>query len=136
MARYDSVNNMKASYSQNKDDKQIGISQLYTQLYIMYVNYYNNEAVPGKLNKYSDESGLNQFKSYFNPKLSRNKLCFLECNGVNNYACGCLSGTNEKYDSKCVELDDKQRNYGMIYMLNKTNKVFSQKIEKKNHFVL
>lgn len=136
IARHDSINNLKASYEQYNEDKQIGQRQLYTKIYIIYANYHNDSDIPQKIRKYPNDEGINQFKEIINPKLTRNKLCFLECNGVNGYACGCLSGANSQYDSKCVELDDKQYNYGMIYVLNRMNKLFTKNIQKYNDFVL
>jgi len=141
VARHDSVNNMKSSYIQNKNNKEVGQKQLFTKVYIMYPNYYHDADMLDKIHKYPDDSGINKFKDYFNPKLSRKKLCFLECNGVNNLACGCLNrsesdGTATYYNSKCAELDDTTSDYGMIYSLNKMNRLFVNKLQKYNSFVL
>lgn len=119
MARHDSVNNLKASYKQNKEDVKIGSQKLYTKLYIMYPYYYHDPNNSEIIKNYSNgniEGGLNKFKEYFNNKITRDKLCFIENNSVNDYARGCLNTNN---------------NYGMIYTINKFNPLYSKYIKNR-----
>lgn len=131
-ARIDSVNNLKTSYNQNIDNVRIGYNPLYTKIYVIYPKYFENN---GKITNYNNEDGLNKFKNFFQSKMTRNKLCFIECNAVNNYSCGCLNkksheGYDFSYKSKCVEYNNQEWDYGMIYSLNKFNSLFSKKIKR------
>ena len=77
------------------------------------------------------------FKSYFgDANLSRNNLCFIECNGNNLASCGCLNRLNPSssydsdfYSSSCYNEKNERTNYGMIYSINKNNSLFKNKIE-------
>lgn len=128
IARYDVINNLKASYDQQQNDVLIGSKQLYTRLLIMYPMYMadNSRVVKNTAN------GVQEFKTYFDAKLSKHKLCFIECNGDNTYACGCLNTDN----SKCIELDNRYYNYGMIYVLNKFNRLFTKYITNESKSVI
>lgn len=137
IARHDTINNLKGGYMQNRTDVIVGQKQLYTKIFVMYPAYYvqNNKVI-----KYSDKKiGLSKFSTYFKNKLVRNKLCFMECNAVNNYACGCLNKDPDDkslYTSSCVELDNKKYNYGVIYALNRFNKLFSKQIRSEQSSTL
>ena len=131
MARHDSVNNLKASYKQNKEGVKIGSQKLYTKLYIMYPYYYHDPNNSERIINYSAngkiDDGLNKFKEYFNNKITRDKLCFIECNGVNDYACGCLNTNN----TKCIDIENNYYNYGMVYTINKFNPLYSKYIKNR-----
>lgn len=134
VARHDLSNNLKTSYEQNIDDVKIGFEKLFTKLIIIYPNY-NNE-----LKLYENEEGLNEFHKYFKDKLSRNKLCFLECNKINTYACGCLNrdesdNSSDFYKSTCIEYTGEKFNYGMVYIINKFNSLFSKQL-KRNSIIM
>lgn len=130
VAKYDSVNNMKASYKQNNNDISIGDRSLLTYIAVIYPYYYykNNNIV-----KYNDNTGLKLFQEYFK-NINRDKLCFMECNGVNDISCGCLTNNIEKddlenYRNICVDYNDKVVDYAMVYNINEFNKLFFKKIQ-------
>ncbi len=125
IARHDVSNNLKSVYQQNIDNIEIGTRKIFTKLLIIYPIYDSN------LKKYDNEEGVIKFHEYFKTKLSRNKLCFLECNKTNYYACGCLNrnksdNNQDFYKSSCIEYTGEYFNYGMMYSINKYNTLFSR----------
>jgi hypothetical protein len=141
IARHDSINNLKPSYDQDIENINIGEKPLFTKLIIMYPYYYNDPNDPNKILPYADETGYQAFKDYFNNnKMSRDKLCFIECNGVNGYACGCMNldktRDNTMYSSKCINLNNEYFNYGMIYAVNKFNPLFTKNIQTKHYPII
>lgn len=123
IARHDISNNLKSSYEQDINNVKIGMKKLFTKLFIIYPKY-NIE-----LKKYTNNEGIKKFHEYLKPKLSRNKLCFLECNKINPYSCGCLNrdksdNSDNFYKSACIEYTNEKFDYGMIYSLNKFNTMF------------
>ena len=135
VARNDSINNFKPSFNQMINDVTIGQKKLYTKIIVMYPKYKSHIENTSQISKYNDDTGFNEFKKYFNSsRISRDKLCFVECNGVNDYTCGCINRdtsdeTDNFYQSKCTDMQNNSFNYGMIYQLNNMNKLFSDKIE-------
>jgi hypothetical protein len=139
VARHDVVNTLRPSYEQNKNVVRIGEKMLYTKLFVLYPAYFQESNKT--LKKYTDNEGLKKFEKYFNSKKSRNKLCFMNCNGINNYSCGCLNreksdNTLNFYKSRCTEYDDSNWDYGMVYNLNKFNDLFSNLIKRDKIFYL
>ena len=131
-ARHDSINNMKASYEQSHNNVDIGSKQLLTKLYVVYPYYYHSHDNHDKIVAYADETGHEYFREYFKDKLTRDKLCFIECGGVNDYACGCLNTDS----SKCINLNNEYHDYGMIYQLNKFHPLFKKNIESSSNIVM
>ena len=140
-ARYDVINNLQSSYDHIIDDSsgipQFGMKSLYTKIIMMYPLYFNYNG-SGKIVKYPDNSGLNFFQEYFNDAImSRDKLCFLQCNQTNKLACGCLnrsSDTNSDtnyYKSTCLDEKNIPSNYGMMYSVNHKFPAFVSKIYLK-----
>ena len=133
VARNDSINNYKPSFNQNINNVKIGEKQLYTKIMMLYPNYKSHPENTSYITKYNDNTGFKHFKTYFNSLISRDKLCFLECNGVNDYNCGCINRKEHDksvnfYQSKCTDMQNNQFNFGMLYQLNNLNKLFSDKI--------
>lgn len=139
IARHDSANNLKPSYEQNVENVSIGEKPLLTKIFVMYPYYYHDPMETTKILPYTNDEGYKAFKQYFNDsKMTRDKLCFIECNGVNGYACGCLNsekGQNNAYTSKCINLDNEFFDYGMVYAVNKFNPLFQQKFITKNYII-
>ena len=140
-ARYDVVNNLLSSYEHVNDINvkipYIGTRPLYAKiimLYPLYIDYY----MDGKIKKLPDNSGHTYFQSYFNnSKMSRDKLCFLECNKTNKLACGCLNRDTEVanddkyYKSTCLDEKNNKTDYGMMYSINFNYLPFIPKIYMK-----
>lgn len=139
-AKYDVTNNLKSSYIQNKDNIEIGTKNLFTKVITIYPYYTYIDNTNSKIIMNDDDSGIKAFKEYFNDSLiSRDKLCFMECNKNNTIACGCLNNTPSgdkvgSYKSTCIEKDPNNNytttfyaNYGMMYYLNPNYKFFSYK---------
>lgn len=137
-AKYNVINNLKPSYEQDNNLVKIGSKELYTKIYIMYPKYYKsyNDI---KINKYKNDDGLKIFQNYINNNnlISRDKLCFMECNKNNKISCGCLNrsksqndNTNMFYESSCLEPDNNNNfvNYGMLYSINPYYNLFFKKI--------
>jgi hypothetical protein len=135
VARNDSINNFKPSFNQKINDVTIGEKKLYTKIIVMYPNYKSDTENSSRIIKQNGDTGFQKFKQYFNnSRISRDKLCFLKCNGVNDYGCGCINRENSDnsldfYKSKCTDMENNEFNYGMIYQLNYMNKIFSNKIK-------
>ena len=140
-ARYDVVNNLQSSYERKIDSRnnqpEFGMKPLYAKIIMMYPLYYdyNNS---GKIVKYGDDSGLKFFQEYFNDSImSRDKLCFLQCNQTNKIACGCLNRTlnsnadANSYKSTCIDEQNIPTNYGMMYSVNHKFAAFVSKIYLK-----
>jgi hypothetical protein len=139
IARHDSVNNLKPSYEQNAENINIGEKPLLTKIYVMYPYYYHDPIDTNKILPYAHEEGYRAFKLFFNDsRMTRDKLCFIECNGVNSYACGCLNSEkdlNNAYTSKCINLNNEYFDYGMIYAVNKFNPLFQNKFITKHYII-
>ena len=139
-ARHDSINNVKSSYEQNKNDVEVGTKQLLTKIYVMYPYYYHDINNHDRMLAFADETGYERFKNYFHDsKMIRDKLCFIECNTVNNYAWGCLNSdanTTHPYDSKCINLNNELHNYGMVYSINKYHPLFKKNIASSASLII
>ena len=132
-AKYD-MNNMKPSYNQQNLNVTIGEQPLFVKMVILYPHYidFNKNNVISKKN---NNDGLTKFKTYFNDSLlSRNKLCFIECNNNNSLGCGCLNrnnpldaNDNNFYQSTCLNDKQKKTNYGMMYKINHKYMAFKDK---------
>jgi len=137
ISKYDTVNNYKSSYTQDNNNVTIGTKELFTMIYVIYPNYYNESDV--KISSYPNEAGRYFFKNFFNKDImSRDKLCFMECNTINNTACGCAnleknSNIEKSYDNLCVDFNNNKKNYGMLYSLNSFNKLFYNKFTTNDY---
>ena len=135
VARNDSINNFKPSFNQKINNVTIGEKKLYTKIIVMYPNYKSDTENSSRILKHNDNTGFKRFKQYFNDsRISRDKLCFVKCNAVGDYGCGCINRETSDdsldfYSSKCTDMQNNKFDYGMIYQLNYMNKLFSDKIK-------
>lgn len=137
----DIFSNMKMSMTMTNDDILIGKKEIFTKIQIIYSKYklekveediITNGTIEYNVLNIPDGNVL--FKNYIEDKITRNKLCFIDCNSTgSDYKCGCLSKEKQlqsidykSYNSKCLNENNKSSNYGMVYMLNKYNKIFEE----------
>jgi hypothetical protein len=134
IAKYD-MNNMKGCYNQQDLNVSIGSQPTFVKMVILFP-YYKDFLKNNVVSKLNNESGMNKFKEYFNQNslLSRNKLCFIECNNTNSIGCGCLnrstqlnSNDNMFYQSTCLNDKKNKANFGMMYKINSKYLAFKDK---------
>jgi len=125
--REDTMINMIPSLNIKSSGNEVGKRQLFTKVILVYSKYKTDE----EGNILPNKKGETQFKEFIGNHISRDKLCFVQCNNTNMYDCGCLNRTTNDnnpmyYESKCVTLKNEQIDYGMVYMINKYNMVFEK----------
>lgn len=129
----DIMDNMQPSIEVN-NTTYVGHKQLFTKMYIVYSKYnINDENIIEQVN---DNVFINLFndQGQFKNLITRDKLCFMKCNNTSEYTCGCLNkndideGNLEDYTSSCFDMNNQTIDYGMIYVLNKYNKLFQDDI--------
>lgn len=134
VAKYD-MNNMKPSYIQNDLNVSIGSQQTFVKM-VMLFPYYKDYLKNNVISRLNNESGMDKFKDYFSNDslISRNKLCFIECNHDNSIGCGCLnrstplnSNDTKFYQSTCLNSNKTKTNYGMMYRVNTKYLAFKDK---------
>jgi len=124
--REDTLIDTVNSFEMNTDGVTIGKKEIFTKMHIIYTGYVYYEDEDKILKK---KDGDKIFNDFMKNKISRDKLCYINCNNTSYYNCGCMNQTitNRKgssYESTCVNMKNEKRNYGMIYMLNKYNLLF------------
>lgn len=120
--------NMKPLIELDLNNISIGERNSFTRIHIVYTKYKMNTDHTKAI---FTEGGDDLFINFIKNKITRDKLCFMDCNKSTGYTCGCMvrdtPSNNEDaqfYKSSCLSDDNLPTNYGMIYMLNKYNKIF------------
>lgn len=128
----DIMDNMEPSIEVNSNTN-IGNKELFTKMYIVYSKYKRNEE--NVIQNVDENEFIELFKNgVFKNLISRDKLCFMKCNKTSEYTCGCLNkkdideDNEEDYTSSCLNMNNQSMDYGMIYVLNKYNKMFQDDI--------
>lgn len=128
----DIITNMKPSIELDQYNVLIGEKNSFTKIHIVYTKYkMNTDNTKAIFTQGGDELFINYIKN----KITRDKLCFMDCNKSSGYACGCMvrstplnNDDTQFYKSSCLNDKSLPTNYGMVYMLNKYNKVFTNSL--------
>ena len=128
----DIMDNMEPSIEVNSNTN-IGNKELFTKMYIVYSKYKRNQ--DNVIQNVDENEFIELFKNgAFKNIITRDKLCFMQCNKTSEYTCGCLNkkdmdeNNEEDYTSSCLNMNNQSIDYGMIYVLNKYNKMFQDDI--------
>lgn len=124
--------NMKPLIELDQNSISIGERNSFTRVHIIYTKYKMNA---DNTKAIFTEGGDDLFINFIKNKITRDKLCFMDCNRSSGYTCGCMvrntSSNNQDtqfYKSSCLSDDNSPTNYGMIYMVNKYNKIFADSL--------
>jgi len=130
--RADTVKNMMPSLKMTNEKNFVGKKPLFTKIHLIYTKYKQSD--DGDI--FLDSKGHDLFKAFMSKNISRDPICFMNCNKTGFYSCGCMNRDPKKvanktidfYESKCANSNKEKKDFGVVYMINQYNILFDKMI--------